>query len=77
MHRIYVASSWRNAHQPAVVEALRSAGHEVYDFRRPATGGPTTTAGLDYGFAWSEIDPEWQGWDSADFRQKVLNHPKA
>lgn len=27
--RIYVASSWRNEHQPAVVKALREEGHEV------------------------------------------------
>ena len=26
MSRIYVASSWRNAHQPGVVAALREAG---------------------------------------------------
>ena len=34
--KIYVASSWRNAQQPAVVARLREAGHEVYDFRNPA-----------------------------------------
>lgn len=33
---IYVASSWRCARQPAVVAALRAAGHEVYDFKNPA-----------------------------------------
>ena len=27
--RIYVASSWRNERQPAVVELLREAGHDV------------------------------------------------
>ena len=32
--KIYVASSWRNEVYPQVVEALRQAGHEVYDFRR-------------------------------------------
>ena len=32
MH-IYVASSWRNTYYPEVVQALRDAGHEVYDFR--------------------------------------------
>ena len=31
MH-IYVASSWRNTYYPEVVQALRDAGHEVYDF---------------------------------------------
>lgn len=32
--KLYVASSWRNERQPEVVERLRKAGHEVYDFRR-------------------------------------------
>ena len=36
MH-IYVASSWRNTYYPEVVQALRDAGHEVYDFRNPPT----------------------------------------
>jgi len=34
--RIYVASSWRNCYQPEVVQILRDAGHDVYDFRHPA-----------------------------------------
>lgn len=36
--KIYVASSWRNAYQPQVVDALRKEGNEVYDFRNPAEG---------------------------------------
>lgn len=52
--KIYLASSWRNAQQPAVLQALRSSGHEVYDFRNPAPG--------DDGFHWSEIDPDWKNW---------------
>lgn len=32
---IYVASSWRNTEQPAVVSMLRRHGHDVYDFRNP------------------------------------------
>lgn len=63
--KVYVASSWRNPHQPAVVEALRRAGHEVYDFRHPAPG--------DNGFHWSEIDPAWQQWDAEKFRG-ALDH---
>jgi hypothetical protein len=47
--RVYVASSWRNARHPEVVEALREDGHEVYDFRNP----PNPRGG----FSWSEIDP--------------------
>lgn len=48
--RIYVASSWRNPGQPAIVEALRAAGHEVYDFRNPAPGNK--------GFAWRDCGGE-------------------
>jgi hypothetical protein len=54
--KIYVASSWRNPMQPHVVQMLRMAGHEVYDFRNP----PNKT-----GFAWSEIDHDWQNWTPA------------
>jgi nucleoside 2-deoxyribosyltransferase len=31
--KVYVASSWNNEVYPEVVEALRQAGHDVYDFR--------------------------------------------
>lgn len=34
---VYVASSWRNNTQPRVVEVLRRAHHNVYDFRNPPT----------------------------------------
>jgi hypothetical protein len=66
--RIYVASSWRNPHQPDVVKALRAAGHEVYDFRNPGPG--------KRGFAWSELDPDWLSWDAARYRE-ALRHPVA
>ena len=65
---IYVASSWRNLHQPGVVAALRSAGHEVYDFRNPRDG--------DHGFHWSDIDVAWQCWTPEAYR-KALSHPLA
>jgi len=67
MSRIYVASSWRNVLQPAVVTALRGFGHDVYDFRNP---------GGDGGFAWSEVDPGWKSWTPAQYRE-ALNHPRA
>jgi nucleoside 2-deoxyribosyltransferase len=66
--RIYLASSWRNAHQPEYLAALRRSGHEVYDFRNPKPG--------DKGFAWSEIDDAWQRWDLRGFRER-LTHPTA
>jgi nucleoside 2-deoxyribosyltransferase len=66
--RIYAASSWRNAEHPVVVEMLRQLGHEVYDFRNPAPG--------EHGFAWSEIDPDRQGWTPRPFR-RLLDHPIA
>lgn len=47
VRRIYVASSWRNLMQPAFVAALRSAGHEVYDFKNPRDD--------DHGFHWTDV----------------------
>jgi hypothetical protein len=65
---IYVASSWRNRLQPLVVAALIEVGLGVYDFRHPEPGNE--------GFRWSDIDPEWQGWDPQRFRA-CLEHPIA
>jgi len=61
--KIYVASSWRNIHQPNVVSFLRFAGHEVYDFRYE-------------GFSWREVDGDWQKWSIAQYQQ-ALKHPCA
>jgi hypothetical protein len=68
--KIYLATSWRTRTQPSVLQFLREAGHEVYDFRDPRDIGQ-----LD-GFHWSEIDSNWQGWDSTRYI-RALNHPKA
>lgn len=67
--RIYVASSWRNTYQPAVVEVLRHAGHLVYDFRNPEHG--------QGGFQWSDIDPQWEDWSTVRYRDLLLNSPVA
>lgn len=66
--KIYVASSWRNEFQPRVVELLREAGHEVYDFRNPSEG--------DHGFKWSDIDPDWESWTPEEYTI-ALEHPIA
>lgn len=66
--KIYVASSWRNSFQETVVKALRKEGHQVYDFKNPDEELK--------GFAWSDIDPNWQQWQSADYIQ-ALQHPLA
>ena len=63
--KIYLASSWRNEAQPAMVNILRDAGHEVYDFRNPPGGRK--------GFQWSEIDPAWKTWTPPDFRFNLLD----
>ena len=67
MTKIYVASRWRNAFQPTVVEKLRENGHEVYDFRNPPKRK---------GFAWSDIDPDWLNWSTDQYRE-ALQHPLA
>lgn len=65
-HRVYVASSWRNALQVAVVAALRADGHDVYDFRNPAQG--------EHGFSWREIG-DCSTWTAQHFAGAVLDHP--
>ena len=64
MTKVYLASSWRNPWQPAAVVELRNAGHEVYDFRNPP-------GGIENGFRWSELDPEWEAWSAAAYRAKL------
>ena len=68
MARIYVASSWRNQYYPEVVQRLREAGHEVYDFRNPPHGGA--------GFHWTDIDPNAPAWTYAQYAEG-LRHPLA
>ena len=66
--KIYVASNWRNEFYPEVVEALRRAGHEVYDFRNPPSG--------DDGFKWSCVAENYMEWSPQEYREQ-LEHPKA
>ena len=68
MARIYVASSWRTQYYPEVVQRLREAGHEVYDFRNPPHGGA--------GFHWTDVDPDAPNWTYAQYAEG-LHHPLA
>ena len=68
MSSIYVASSWRNAVYPSVVQRLRAAGFKVYDFRNPRPES--------YGFNWREIDGGWEAWTSEQLREALM-HPIA
>ena len=68
MRKIYVARSWRNEFYPSVVEMLRKAGHEVYDFRNPPSGDP--------GFKWSNVDVDYMEWTPQEYRDR-LHDPKA
>lgn len=67
MARIYVASSWRNAYQPEIVDALRMVGHHVYDFRNPPNNS---------GFAWPQIGLDLPVTARA-YREALLTHPRA
>lgn len=59
---IYVASSWRNQFQQAVINDLLRNNYSVYDFRKD-------------GFSWSEVDPDWQKWpNDVDKFAAGLNH---
>lgn len=64
---VYVAASWRTDHQPAVVKALREAGHEVYDYRNPPSSSAIT---------WSDISPWWAGLTPEELSQ-LLSQPVA
>jgi hypothetical protein len=69
--KIYIASSWRNPLQPAIVHALRRCGHEVYDFRNPKEG--------DTGFGWQQVMPSYVlggKVDPVEYRE-CLRHPIA
>ena len=67
MARIYLATSWRNTHQPWLVQLLRQHGHDVYDFRNP----PHST-----GFQWSDIGLTLPC-TAEDYRSALLSHPRA
>lgn len=67
--KIYVASSWRNIYQQNIVKLLRAIGNEVYDFRNPTTN--------EYGFAWSQIDPDYKAWRTQDYIKLITEHPLA
>lgn len=56
--KIYVASSWRNTVQPDVVALLRTAGHEVYDFKNPPNRS---------GFGWEQLCENWRNWSLSEF----------
>lgn len=60
---VYVASSWRSLLQQVVVHAIRAFGIDVYDFRNPAPGNT--------GFSWSSINPDWQRWTPAQWRDAL------
>lgn len=68
MAKVYVASSWRNKYYPEVVESLRAAGHQVYDFRNPPHGGN--------GFRWTDVDENANGWSFEQYKEG-LTHPLA
>jgi hypothetical protein len=62
---VYVASSWRNPLQVAVVAALRSLGIVCYDYRSPAPGKE--------GFSWRDVSPSWEHWTASQWRE-ALSH---
>lgn len=67
----YVASSWRCEMQATVVEALRAAGLDCYDFKHPEDGP---------GFRWTDVGlprNEREGGCSPDVYLKGLEHPVA
>lgn len=68
MAKIYVASSWRNQYYSDVVDRLREAGHEVYDFSNHPQGKG--------GFHWSDVDPNYMDWNVDQYREGMKS-PRA
>lgn len=68
MARIYLASSWRNPHQPSLVEQLRNLGHQVYDFRNPPNSS---------GFAWHDIGLDAKTCTAVQMREALLTNSRA
>lgn len=68
MARVYVASSWRNQYQPAVVKDLLVNNHEVYDFRNPPGKA---------GFQWKDVEEGWQSWSMEQYRRLLQTHRDA
>lgn len=61
---IYTASSWKNKYYSDVVKRLVSEGFRIYDFR-----SAISTEGQTQAFDWSQIDPDWEKWNTTDFLQ--------
>lgn len=69
MAKIYVASSWRNTLQPEVVQVLRAAGHQVYDFKNPPNRA---------GFGWEQVHDDYAGGNVTALElTATLAHPLA
>lgn len=62
---IYLASSWRNTHYPAILKKLRDCGFFVYDFRNDKTA-----------FSWKEVSDIPEDKWSYDHYISVLVKPK-
>ena len=65
--KIYVASSWRTERHDEVVKALTRAGHTVYNYREPTSGG--------HGFSWEQIDPNYKNWTAQQYLQALYKEP--
>lgn len=71
MKKIYLASSWRNTLFDATRDALRAAGHTVFDFRTGSIDPSAPRAG----FAWSEVDPDWMKWNAVQYIAALKSDP--
>ena len=66
--KIYTASSWRNQYYDNILSELHKEGYTIYNFRNPRPN--------DYGFAWKQIDPQWEKWTIPEYL-KGLEAPLA
>lgn len=70
--RIYVASSWRTTRHPEVVQALREAGHDVYDYREK--GRNHVDLGLERDYSLVELRDLLTGHEVEDILDRDLHN---
>lgn len=66
--KLYIASSWRNGYYTDVLNGLRQAGYDVYDFRNPPIGNR---------FKWSYVSEDYIQWSPQVYKEQLRGNPLA
>lgn len=79
---VYVASSWRNPMQPAVIAVLNAAKIPCYDFRNPEGKTGFSWKDVKTGADWNaapnrEVRTKGADWEPVDEYLRMVNHPRS